>query len=92
MANKITGTYEKKGRNTFGPYLRQLRLLQQLSAEEVSARIELQNERHPINVSANHLHKVERQEKPLSDTLLLAYLEAIETNLQKFAEYYGENV
>lgn len=88
MAEKITGTSESGGRNSLGPFLRKLRKQRNLSAEELAARIELQNEKYPISISANHLHKVERQEKPLSDNLLLAYLEAIEITLYDFVQFY----
>lgn len=90
MANQTTGTYGKHERNTFGPYLRFLREKLHLSAEEIAARIELQNVQHVIVVSANHLHKIERQEKALTDKLLLAYLEATETNLIDFIKSYEE--
>lgn len=90
MANQTTGTYGKHKRNAFGPYLRFLREKLHLSAEEIAARIELQNVQHVIVVSANHLHKIERQEKALTDKLLLAYLEATETNLIDFIKSYEE--
>lgn len=92
MAEKMTGTNESEGRNSLGPFLRKLRKQKNLSAEEVAARIELQNEMFPICISANHLHKVERQEKPLSDNLLLAYLEAIEITLHDFVQSYEDGL
>lgn len=93
MASRTIGTHGKLGkpeRNTFGPSLRTLRENLQLSAEEVAARMELQNVQYLITVSANHLHKIERQEKALTDNLLLAYLEATETNLIDFIKSYEE--
>lgn len=90
MASRTIGTHEKLGRNTFGPSLRTLREKLQLSAEEVAARMELQNVQYIITVSANHLHKIERQEKALTDNLLFAYLEATETNLIDFIKSYEE--
>lgn len=90
MAIKTIGTHEEHERNAFGPHLRFLREKLHLSAEEVAARIELQNVQHIIVVSANHLHKIERQEKALTDKLLLAYLEATETNLIDFIKSYEE--
>lgn len=90
MANPTIGTHGKRERNTFGPHLRFLREKLHLSAEEVAARIELQNVQYIIIVSANHLHKIERQEKALTDNLLLAYLEATGTKLTDFIKSYEE--
>lgn len=90
MASQTIGTYGKLERNTFGPSLRALREKSQLSAEEIAARMELHNVHYIITVSANHLHKIERQEKALTDNLLLAYLEATETNLIDFIKSYEE--
>lgn len=90
MANQTVGTHGKRKRNKFGPHLRFLREQLHLSAEEVAARMELQNVQYIIVVSANHLHKIERQEKALTDNLLLAYLEATETNLIDFIKSYEE--
>lgn len=90
MASQTIGTHGKPERNTFGPILRALREKLLLSAEEVAARMELQNVQYIIIVSANHLHKIERQEKALTDNLLFAYLEATETNLIDFIKSYEE--
>ncbi|WP_172971706.1 helix-turn-helix domain-containing protein [Salinivibrio sp. VYel6] len=90
MATKTVGTQNPHSRNSLGPCLRALRKHEGLSAEELAARIELQNEKYSITISANHLHKVERQQKPLSDNLLLAYLEALGASLQDFVNFYEE--
>jgi transcriptional regulator with XRE-family HTH domain len=72
--------------------LREFRQSKQLSAEEVAARIELFNENYELKVSANHLHKIERQEKPLTDLLFFAYSEAIGvSSLDVMSVYVGGN-
>lgn len=87
MGFRTSGTSGATGeekRNFLGPVLREFRKARGLSAEEVAARIELGNQNFDFQVSANHLHKIERQEKPLSDVLIFAYAEALEIKAIEF--------
>lgn len=77
MGQKTSGTSDSEKRNLLGPILRKFRKEKGLSAEELAARIELGNIHFDLQISANHLHKVERQEKPLTDNLIFAYSEAL---------------
>ncbi len=87
MGFQTSGTSGASGdnkRNFLGPLLREFRKAKGLSAEEVAARIELGNQDFDFQVSANHLHKVERQEKPLTDILIFAYAEALDVEAMDF--------
>lgn len=86
LGYKASGTGGHGKRNILGPALRYYRQNKGISAEEIAARIELDNQKYDFQVSANHLHKVERQEKPITDFLLLAYSEALEIPIQLFFE------
>ncbi|KPV94808.1 hypothetical protein AN214_03109 [Pseudoalteromonas sp. P1-9] len=90
MGNKIVGTSDAQERNLLGPLLRSERKKRELSAEEIAARIEFENSKFSIVVSANHLHKIERQEKPLSDLILFAYLEALSLPVTEFIQNHKE--
>ena len=92
MGFKTTGSSGSNKRNVLGPILRESRKKKGLSAEEVAARIELGNIEFDFQISANHLHKVERQEKPLTDYLIFAYAEALETKPVDFFKRLEEKL
>ncbi len=90
MGHKTSGSPSKGARNVLGHILRSMRSKAGLSSEELSSRIELENAKYCFKVSADHLNKVERGEKPLTDFLLLAYSEALNfkaSDILKEVEY-----
>jgi transcriptional regulator with XRE-family HTH domain len=91
MGFKTSGSSNDRKRNVLGPTLRFYRQKSGLSAEELAARIELDNMRFDFHVSANHLHKIERQEKPITDYVLLAYAESLDVPVSVFFENLGED-
>lgn len=90
MGNKLVGTSDQFKRNLLGPNLRSERKKRALSAEEIAARIEFENLKFSLIVSSNHLHKIERQEKPLTDLILFAYLEALSLSITDFIQIHEE--
>ena len=86
LGNKTGGGAGQNTRNLVGPVIRKLRKQKNWSAEDFVARLELQNEKFAIEISANHLHKIERQEKPVSDFIIAACAEALGVSVNKLFE------
>lgn len=83
MGCKSGGFAAISERNVVGPKIRRYRKKLNVDVVELVSRMEFENTLYPLVLSPNHIHKIERKEKPVTDFALLSILEALNRDLSE---------